>query len=439
MSFGRTIALVSLLAFATLVSCQRDAPTAPTVQPPYLAIVMRLDAPAGFTFDGRLTYRVVAHSEGIQLDTAIAAAPRDTLVLPVKPADYTVAVEGLPGRCDTRTGSLQFVSVFPTDNTAIVRWSVSCRNALRIRIATDGLNRDDAYIVRILDTADRALVVGQLGAADSAVVDPLAAGSYVVQLLNVSPNCVATNDGGERVPVSIPPAGGAIVQFYVRCSDATHRPRVLFFKGSYADGGSGFVARVHDPNRDVDSYYWDITDCRGHSVLPKGGRTRRNLSAAETRGLDTVTITAAFEVGIADAEMAGRCTLLRITDFEGNSTETLEDPIGTSLGGRPPAAASFNARFVTTAVLRTQVIPADADGDFIGVFGAVMLRDGNFGPVDGSPDIAVFNLAGYRDARFPDIAVGSGFPPFGEYLAVIVYLFDARGNMTRLVDQDLMQ
>lgn len=400
---------------------------------------MRLDAPPNFTFDGKIEYRVIARSEGVTLDSTITATPRDTLIVPVQPADYVVSLSGLPDRCGTRFGNDQYVSIFATDNTAIVRYSVSCRSALRIAVATDGQNRDDAYIFRVVDSTGTQVSLGQLGPTDSATVDPLRGGRYVVQLLNISPSCVTTNDGGDAPSVNVPETGGATIQFYVRCSIDAHRPQVLFYKSSYVDSASGFVVKLYDPNRDIESYFWDITDCHGRSVLPQGGRTRKDMSASETRGIDTVLITAAYEVGIPATEMFGRCTLIRVTDYEGNTTETLEDPIGVSLGGRPPAAATFNARFVTTAVLRTQVTPADLDGDFVGAFAAVMLRDGNFGPVDGSPDVAIYNRTGYRDARFPDIPLGNGHPTFGEYLAVIVYLFDAQGNMTRLVDSDLMQ
>src|SRR5215467_1574010 len=76
--------------------CRAEQATAPGAEPPYLAIVMRLDVPPGFRFDGNVSYRVVAHSKDVTFDRTLIAAPSDTLIIPVKPGDYEVALQGLP-------------------------------------------------------------------------------------------------------------------------------------------------------------------------------------------------------------------------------------------------------------------------------------------------------------------------------------------------------
>ena len=142
----------------------------------------------------------------------------------------------------------------------------------------------------------------------------------------------------------------------------------------------------------------------------------------------------AIELGLPDSELAGRCTSLRVADQYGNTTPIVEQPIPTS----PPAgpvADLFNARFSTTADLVTTL--QTSDPDYAGVFAAALLRDGVLFQPDGQPDLGVYNAVGYESAILPTVPLGGTRPPYYDYYAVIVYLFDRSGNFTRLVDDDL--
>lgn len=420
-----------LLLALLLLAGGCEEPTAVN-QPPYIAIVAIITAPNGTAIGDEYTYRVTEVSGTIPIDEAFHVAPHDTVIVPVKPATYKVTLRGVPPQCGVQDGTDLYVLVPEGANTAIVRYLISCESLITVTTATDGYNPDASYIYRVTGPAGER--VGIVEANDTLRLDGLGPGDYTVGLSHVASNCVVTSDGGPTRRLVLADTGGTRLDFRVVCSDEAKRPHLLFFAGSYHDGTSGFMFRAADPDGDIERYMWDITDCQGKSVLPGGGRLRRGLSQDRTAGLDTITVFGAVEPGLPDNAMVGRCTSLRVADELGNTTPVVEQPIPE---GQPagPAADLFDARFATTAALVTDLHTADPD--YAGVFAAALLRDGVLFPADGQPDLGVYNAAGYEDLTLPTVPLGGSRPPYYDYYAVIVYLFDRFGNFTRLVDTDL--
>jgi hypothetical protein len=195
--------------------------------------------------------------------------------------------------------------------------------------------------------------------------------------------------------------------------------------------------RAIDPDHDIERFFWDLTDCRGTSVQPGGVRLRRGLSTGRTAGADTVTVIGAFEVGVPDSAMAGKCMSLRVVDEYGNTTPITEQALAAG-GGRAPSASIFNATLQSTSALRTTLAATDSDGDFVGTFVAAELRDGILFPVDGEPDLGIYNTAGYLGTAVPDLPLGSRIQYYDVY-SLIVYLIDSQGNFTRLMDTDVFR
>jgi hypothetical protein len=137
---------------------------------------------------------------------------------------------------------------------------------------------------------------------------------------------------------------------------------------------------------------------------------------------------------LSAAAVAGRCTALRVEDQLGNTTPVLELPIRAGEGSAPHAT-TFNAFTIGMTAIHTSVDVVDAEGDFVGVFAAARMRDGVLAPPDGNPDIGIYNAAGYLGAEIPDLAFSSRIQ-YGDVYAVTLFLIDAAGHVTRVVDND---
>lgn len=418
---------------AAVVSCSE--PTAPPSEPPYLAIVMHLSTLPGVNPPARIAYHIKELSGTLNIDRVIEASPTDTVILPVPPATYVITAQDIPATCLVRDGNQRAIVLTDQDNTGIIRYVIQCRGALTIIAETDGYDPDNAFIYQLQsDTGYERLAT--LGANDTAVVEGLAAGNYSLRLAGIAPNCVVVNDGGRRLSFTLAAAGGTILNFRVLCARESERPRILSLVSSYNLGSSAFAFRVSDPNRDVDGYTWDLTDCQGNSVLPdKRERTRRGLLSGRTRMLDTMTVVGAYDIGLPSSEMQGRCTQIRVFDSQANSSELIEHGIGTG-GGQPPHATAFNAQLLGTQFVSTDLSVADPDGDFLGIFVAVRLRDGTLGPTDGNPDVGTMDPAGYLTPVVPNLPLTDRIR-WDDVYAVLVWLVDARGNALRLEDADV--
>lgn len=401
----------------------------------YLAIVALIDAPTGISPGSRYTYRVREYSGTLDIDTLIRVAPTDTIALQLPAATYLVTLDGVPETCASRYGSESVATVDDGGYTTLVRYYISCRPPLTVRLVSEGVNIDPEIVYRLVgpDGAER---LGTIAASDTLQLDDLAHGRYEFDLHLLAPNCVVTSNGGAHKVVEVVPGGGTVADIHVECSDEAKRPVLLSVRAAYGAGVSAFQFRATDPNHDIERYYWDLTDCRGTSILPGGGRLRRGLSSGRTAGLDTILVVGAFEIGLPDSEVIGRCTAIRVADEPANTTPVLEvltRPPGTTAA---PRASTFNAFYVGTQAVRTTL--SVTDDDFVGLFVAARLRDGVLGSPDGVPDIGIYNVAGYLLPNLPDLPLNSRIQ-YGDVLSVIVYLVDAAGNFTRLEDGDVFR
>jgi len=330
------------------------------------------------------------------------------------------------------------IVIAPNTNTSVVRYFVTCQSQLTVTVATEGGDQPDSLYAYHLSARDGSERLGLLRGNDTLVLFHLPEGDAVFDLGGVAANCDVTSDGGATRRIRLDSLGGTELDFRIACSDPVRRPRLLWARTSYHDGVGGLVFQATDPDRDVNAYAWDVTDCRRMSLLPGGRRVRGGLGSGRTANQDTVTVVSAFEVGLADSAARGACATVWVVDDQGNMSTIVEVPLDAGAGS-PPVATLFNAHFAGTTLLHTDLAVTDAEGDFLGVFAAARLRDGVLGAPDGQPDIGYYNTSGFLGAQVPDVAIGTGRLTYDNFYAVILYLFDAQGNFTRLEDADLFQ
>ncbi len=407
-------------------------------RPPYLAILVKGNANVAGDLGTPYRYHVRELSGTLHLDTTITADPLDTIILSVKPATYVVSLAGVPPQCRLRDGADQAIVIPPNSNTSAIRYVIDCRPILRLVALSDGAPLDSDYIYRLIPS-DGVERIGLLHANDTLGLNHIPPGPASVELLNLSGNCIVISDGGSNPSLVLDSLGGNHQDFRIHCSDPAHRPALVSFLPSYHDGAAGVVFRVRDPDHDANYYAWDLTNCRRKSLLPTGARTRPNMSTGVATNGDSVTALAAFEIGLPDDSVRGKCLALWVGDRMGNLSQVEEAPF-TSRPGLPPTALQFNAKFLGTQAIRTQLSAADPDGDFLGTFVTYKMRDGILGPPDGEPDYAVINVVdGYPGTSIPDLTLYGGILSYENFYGVVAYLFDAAGNFTRVEDDVLFQ
>ncbi|HEU4994784.1 MAG TPA: hypothetical protein VFT29_08190, partial [Gemmatimonadaceae bacterium] len=414
-------------------------------KPPYLAILSKFTTAPGVVIDGKLRYTVKELSGTLGIDRTLTSNPGDTLILSLPPATYVVELHDIPATCSVRDGPARLIVLLDSDNTGTLRFNVSCVSSLRIEVLMDGNELDTELVYHLQGPGTDKLGLVKLAGPDSIhargdtiVLTDLAKGDYQISLAHISENCGLFGDDVSRVrTVSVSETGGADVSFRVRCSEMALRPHLHSLASTYHDNTSGFVFSVFDPDRDVRSYRWDLTDCQGKSVLPEGrGRIRRGLDGGRTLRADSMVIVGAFEVGIADGDLVGRCTAIVVEDIRGNISDMIEQPIAASRGGTLPDATLFNARLIGTSAISTQLQAFDLDGDFAGSFAAVRVRDGILSASDGNPDIGILSPVGFLDTTVPNLPLGT-LLKWDDVFSIIVYLIDSKGNFRRLEDADL--
>lgn len=425
--------VVGLLALSAAACDRATGPIAVS----YLAIVALVDTPPGVSPGARYGYRVHEVSGTLGIDTTIDVAPLDTVFLRLPVATYGVALTGLPKWCASRYGPNQFVVVYDPPSTSLARYYITCKAPLTVQFATEGPVSPDHEMAYRMTGGNGVERLGIVHPNDTLRFDGVAPGEYELAVAVLSSDCVVTSNGGSKPRFIVPEGGGAVLDVRIACSDPARRPHFMHAAATHRDGVSAFVFRVEDPDRDVERYVWDITDCEGTSVLPGGAFLRRGLSSGRTQNWDTLTVIGAFEPGLSATEVAGRCTSLRVVDQQGNTTPVLELPIG-SVPGAAPSATLFNALPVGAVAVRTNLAAADADGDYVGVFATARLRDGVLFAPDGKPDIGIYNVAGYIGSTVPDLLLGTRIQ-YGDVYAVIVYLIDMAGHVTRLEDSDVFR
>jgi len=437
-SIARTCALAA--AAGAMASCLAESATGPNGgrRPPYLAVVVTVDAPPEVTSRGPYTFRVRELSGTLGVDTTFRASPRDTVILSVTAASYRVDIGDVPPTCGVRDGTAQAIVVPPNSNTSLVRFSINCAPALVVAAYTDGVTPDPDYVLSVQGAQGEAYAA-VLAANDTVRIPGLPAGRYEVTLRHVASNCVLTNDGANNVTVTIAPSGGAFVPFRVVCSDIARRPKVVQFSASYLDGTIGYVLRAADPDKDIERTFVDVTDCNKRSQLAAGGRRRGGFSGAPNVTLrDTAVIIGAYDLGVSDNAFVGRCLATWVADERGNTSDWVEIPLVKRDAARSPVIGSFNAKLNGTQGLLVDAALSDPNGDLLGIFVVYLLRDAVVSfPADGQPDRLLAQPAGIIGTVVPELPLGVGFGLWNDYLGAIIYALDRAGNFTRREDNDL--
>jgi hypothetical protein len=335
-----------------------------------------------------------------------------------------------------RGGPEATVVLFEGENTGLARYPVDCALSLRVEVTTAGLKPDSVYFWEV--NGPGTSKAGLVGVNDTLYLAELPAGTYAVSVRPLRASCIAISDGGNTRQVEVGPRGGAVVAFSFLCADPANTPSVSGFAATYKDGATAFVAHVADPNRDLDSYVYQLTRCDGTSVLSPPLPGRGGLFGGRTENVDSTTIIGVFLADIGSAPISESCGLLRVEDVLSNTSAPVQRPLNSGRG-RPPVVTSFNAILSGTSQLVTRISVDDPDGDFVGVFVMARLIDGVLGGTpDGQDDIGIYNTQGYLGTSIPDLPLGDRIT-FGQVLSVIVYAVDAEGNFTRVEDANTFQ
>jgi hypothetical protein len=198
------------------------------------------------------------------------------------------------------------------------------------------------------------------------------------------------------------------------------------------------MARAVDPDRDLDLYSADVTDCQGRSMLPNGGLESRNLYGSRVRLEDTAAVMVVLRApGMSESTLSHGCVWFRMGDLNGNTTQIVERPLEVAGGSTAPQVTRLNG-FVSGGLTSffVDLQADDPDADFLGIHARLRLRDGALAAPDGIEDVASYNTIGYRGTDLPVVPIGPGqvIVNYFDILAVEVYLFDAAGHITRVVD-----
>lgn len=431
--------MVALVASLVLLSCT-ESPTGPGGrQPPYLAVVVLVDAPPEVTTRGPFTFRVREISGELGIDTTFDATTADTTILSVPAASYRVDISGVPATCAVRNGPAQGTVVPPKTNTTLVRFFISCEPGLTVITGTDGATADAEYLVTVNGPVGppRTSVLTSNDTVRFADLEP---GNYDVTLRLIASNCVVTSDGGESVRVSIVARGNAAVRYRIVCAEEARRPRIVRLVGSYHEGSIAYVIRATDPNGDIVRSFVDVTDCNRRSVLPTGGLLRGGYNAApNVARRDTAVIVGAYDLTLTDAQLANRCLSVWVDDDRGNVSPIVEVPLPRRNAARAPTVAAFNALLNGTRSVLVNASATDPNGDYVGAFLVYLVRDGVLALTDGQPDRLLAQPAGIIGPVVTELAVGIGFGAWNDFLGAIVYQIDAEGNFTRTIDLDLFR
>jgi hypothetical protein len=432
---GRIAAAVWIAA-AIMAACSSYEPleVKPRSGPPYIVVLLRTQAPPGVATGQQYRVRIQDLSANLFVDTMVTTEATDTVLMSVPPSTYQVTIANLPPKCRIQGGQASQTEVLVENtNTAVFRFSVICQAQLVLETLGAGPRLDREFVYRI-GTPSGAERLGVMNVNDTLALDGFELGDHTVSLAHVADNCYVISDGGAEQSFTVTASSQADIAFRVACSEPGSEPRVLRLAGTYRDGVSAVVITAFDPDRDIDRYYWDLTDCHRRSVKATA-QARGALASSRIRGQDTVVVLGVFEVGLPDTTFASRCVGIRLEDLIGNSTDVVEVPLGEP--GTAPSATRFNAKFRGTIAIDTELDAVDPDGDFLGFFALATLRDGMFGNPDGRPDVGIFNSAGYLGTAVPSVPLGNGRPQADDYRSVYLYLFDRAANVRRIDDTDL--
>jgi hypothetical protein len=429
----------AMLLGAIGVACENSATGVGGRQPPYLAIVVFVDAPPEVTTRGPFTFRVREISGLAGVDTSFLATPADTTILSVAAASYRVDIGGVPETCEVRNGTAQATVVPPNTNTTLLRFFVTCEPGLTVVTGTDGAFADPDYLISVTQR-DSALRTSVARSNDTVRFAGLAPGAYDVTLRLVADNCVVTSDGGASVRATIVARGNAAVRFRVVCAEVARRPRIVRVAASYHDGSIAYLIRATDPDGDITRSFVDVTDCNQRTVLPTGGQRRSGFSSQpNVARRDTAVIVGAYDLGITDAQLVNRCLAVWVDDERGNVSPIVEIPLPARRSLRAPQVSAFNALLDGTRSIFVNATVTDPNNDYVGAFLVYLTRDGVLSTPDGQPDRVIAQPAGIIGPIATQLPVGIGFGAWNDYLGAILYAVDLEGNFTRVLDLDLFR
>jgi hypothetical protein len=407
--------------------------------PPYLAVVVFVDAAADVPITRPFSFRVRETSGLIGVDTTFRASTKDTTILSVPAASYRVDISDVPPTCEVRSGNAQGIVVPPNTNTSLVRFFISCDPGLTVITGTDGAFADADYVVSVTG-AGKPPLAKVITANDTVRFADIAAGTYEVSLRLIATNCVVTSQGGETVRLVISARGSALIRYRVVCAEAAKRPRIVRLTGSYANGSIAYVIRATDPDGDITRSFVDVTDCNRRSILPNGGQLRGGYSSAvNVARRDTAVIVGAYDLTLQDAQLANQCLAVWVDDERGNVSSIVEVPLPRSTAARAPVAADFRAVLQGTTFIRASATPVDPNLDYVGGFLVYLARDGILAAPDGQFDRLVADPAGIIGPVNTQFVLRPELGFWSDYVGVVLYLVDAEGNFNRLLDLDLFR
>jgi len=431
--------LVAAVAALTHWGCTESATGLNGRQPPFLAVIVFVEAPPEVTTRGPFTFRVRELSGQLGIDTTFRATPSDTTILSVVAASYRVDISGVPATCEVRNGTAQATVVPPNTNTTLLRFFVNCEPGLTVITGTDGASADPDYLVSVTGASGTALS-GVLKSNDTVRFASIAPGAYDVTLRLVADNCVVTSDGGATARVTLVPRGNAAVRFRVVCAEPARRPRIVRLTGSYFEGSIAYVIRATDPDGDITRSFVDVTDCNLRSVLPNGGQRRLGFSGQpNVARRDTAVIIGAYDLTLTDAQLVNRCLAVWVDDERGNVSPFVEILLSRRVAARAPVVSAFSALLDGTRSVLVSGSVTDPNLDYVGAFLVYLVRDGVLSTPDGQPDRVVLEPAGIIGPVATQLIVGIGFGAWNDYLGAILYAVDAEGNFTRAFDFDLFR
>jgi hypothetical protein len=124
-----------------------------------------------------------------------------------------------------------------------------------------------------------------------------------------------------------------------------------------------------------------------------------------------------------------------VYDAASNVSHIATHKIG-SATGLPPAIRFFDAKLQGRAFVGSILEASDPEGDIVGHFVLVRLRDGAISSPDGLPDLGSMDPIGYLGLDVPNIPT-TGRIKWDDVYSVIIYLIDRKGNVARIEDENI--
>lgn len=431
------------LVLALVGACE-SGPTSSLGEEGFVVIITSTTLAPGVSPGAPWTISVDELSGTVGGDTTIAVAPVDTAVLTLPIATYITTLQGLPLPCTVRN-PVQEALVPQRGTTWTVRYRVACSAPLVVETSTAGPPgfRDEDLVYQVRQVGGNAFG-GGLSANDTARVDGVDPGDYVVELRHVNDNCIVTSAGGDRQEVTVQPPRTTVASFGLICSDPQFRPTLLKFGARLRDGFSVIFLEATDPGSggqvtgpDISRFRWDLTDCNGFSVRENGAVWRQGLDfLPATRGQDTVrAVGVFFAEELVPSERL--CTSLLVTDRDGNTTEIAEVEVGEPVG-RDPRVRGFRATLEKpeeAPFLSFELDASDPDGDLAGGYLHLDYEDGTFFEPDGVDEVVIPSVVGFPGTDVPIVDLRGLDLPLEGLRSVTVFVVDREGNFTRFTDE----